>query len=409
MEPARRVLLVVGGGVAAYKACGLARELGRAGCRVRAVLTRAATEFVTPLSFEALTGEPAFHALFTPRLGPMEHIELARWAELMVVAPATADLMARLAHGLADDLATTTALAFTGPVLVAPAMNPAMWAHPATRANAGVLAGRGVVLAGPAAGETACGEEGPGRMLEPEDLAARALGLLARAGAAGPLAGRRVLITTGPTREFLDPARFLSNPSTGRMGFRLAEAFRAAGARVALVRGPTGLAPPPVDEDVPVVSAADMHAAVMARFAGSDVFVAAAAVADWTPRVRSDVKEAKSPGPLAVELVRTRDILADCGAARRPDQVLVGFAAETDGVIAKGDAKRVRKRCDLLVANRIGAEGTGFGGERDEAAVLGEGEALPAGLGVWTKEELAREVVRRVAALLAGRAGAPAV
>ena len=391
-----KILLVVGGGVAAFKACELAREFGRRGHRVRVVMTPAATRFVTPLSFEALTGEPAYSDLWEARDGPMEHIDLARWADRVVVAPATADLLARITLGLGNDLATTALLANDRPTWVAPAMNPVMWAQPAVQAHVATLEARGVRRVGPVAGETACGEVGAGRMVEPEAIADAVL-----AAGEGPLAGRRVLITAGPTREHLDPARFLSNPSTGRMGFEVARAFRAAGATVTLVLGPTSLPPPPVDELVEVVTAAEMASAVAARRAESDVVVASAAVADWTPAAPAEQKQAKVEGPMTLELVRTEDILASCVGERREGQLIVGFAAESHDVLARGRAKLERKGVDLLVANQIGAPGTGFGGTGNRAAILAAGEPDPPALAEVSKADLARDLVEVVAARLA--------
>lgn len=394
------VLLVVSGGIAAYKSCQLARDLGRAGHRVRAVLTPGATRFVTAQSFEALTGEPAYVELWRPREGPMEHIDLARWADLVVCAPATADLLARMTQGMANDLATTTLLAYDGPVLVAPAMNPTMFSHPATQENLARLRERGVLVIGPASGDTACGEEGPGRMVEPAEIAARVEELVGAGD--GPLTGRHVLLTAGPTREHLDPARYLSNPSTGTMGLEIARAARRAGARVTLVRGPMTAPAEPGVEEVRVTSAAEMYEAVMARVGEADVFVGAAAVADWTPREVSAEKEAKAGETRAIEMVRTRDILAEVAAGRRPGQVLVGFAAETSDVVARGEAKRARKGVDLLVANRIGAPGTGFGSRGNQAAILEEGAPAPAGLEELSKAALAEALVARIVARLLG-------
>lgn len=391
-----KFLLVVGGGIAAFKSCELARELGRRGHEVRVVMTPAATRFVTPLSFEALTGEPAYVDLWEARDGPMEHIDLARWADRVVVAPATSDLLARMALGLGNDLATTLLLANDRPTWVVPAMNPVMWSQPALQEHLRVLAARGVRQVGPAAGDTACGEIGAGRMSEPCEIADAVT-----AGMAGPLEGVQVLITAGPTREHLDPARFLSNPSTGRMGFEVARAARAAGASVVLVVGPTSLAPPEVDELVKVVTAAEMAAAVAARREAADVLVASAAVADWTPAQPADQKQAKLEGPMTLELIRTEDILAAAVDARRPGQVIVGFAAESHDVLARGRAKLERKGVDLLVANQIGAPGTGFGGTENRAAILVAGEPDPAELQEVSKAELARDLV---AALVTRRA-----
>ncbi len=406
------VLLIVTGGIAAYKAAALTRLLVTSGYRVRVVMTEAGAKFVTPLTFEALTGEPCFGSLWEPRLGSMEHIDLARWADLVVVAPATADFLARMAAGMGDELATTLLLAAEVPVLVAPAMNPSMWAHAATRENMAKLEARGVARIGPGSGDTACREPGEGRMAEPEailEAVARRLspgaGAATEAGAARPapagrdLAGRRVLITGGPTREFLDPARFLSNPSTGRMAFALAEEARDRGAAVTLVLGPVEASPPVGVRVVPVVSAAEMHAAVMGEVGTADVFVAAAAVADWTPRVVSPEKEPKSEGPISVELVRTRDILAEVAAGRRAGLVVVGFAAQTGDVLGLGLAKMRRKGADLMLVNEIGREGTGFGAEATRAALLEAGRPLPE-LVSRPKRELAKELFDRVAARL---------
>ncbi|ROR34476.1 bifunctional phosphopantothenoylcysteine decarboxylase/phosphopantothenate--cysteine ligase CoaBC [Inmirania thermothiophila] len=386
----RRIVLGVSGGVAAYKAAELARELVRAGAEVDAVLTRGATAFVTPLLFQAVTGRPAREALLDPQAeAGMGHIELARRADLVLVAPATAHLLARLAHGLADDLLTTLCLATRAPLALAPAMNAAMWAHPATQDNVARLRARGAHVLGPAEGALACGEEGPGRMLEPAEIAAAVQGLLER----GPLAGLRVLVTAGPTREAIDPVRYISNRSSGRMGYAVAQACREAGAEVVLVSGPTALAPPPGVRLVRVESAAEMLAAVEAEVDACAIFIAAAAVADYRPAETAPAKIKKRAQRLGLELVRNPDILATV-ARRRPRPFVVGFAAETEAVEANARAKLAAKGLDLVAANRVGP-GIGFDREDNELTLIWEDGAEP--LGRASKLELARRLVARIA------------
>jgi phosphopantothenoylcysteine decarboxylase/phosphopantothenate--cysteine ligase len=367
----RRVVVGVGGGIAAYKACELVRELGRAGAEVRVAMTEAARQFVTPLTFQALCGHPVLTDYFDPaQEGNFGHLDLARWAELFIIAPATADLIARIRAGLGDNAVTTSLLAFRGPVLLAPAMNVAMWENEQTQENLAALLSKPRFRAvGPGSGMLACGDVGAGRLADVGHIVSAAAGCLAQ----GALAGRRVLITAGPTREYLDPVRFISNPSTGKMGLALAQAARALGAQVTVVLGPVG----PVDRTglaiVDVVSAEDMAREVLARVEQVDCFIASAAVSDWKPQARASQKVKKGEGPETLTLVRTPDVLAEAsqrvaGRARRP--ALVGFAAETERVVEYARSKLERKGLDAIVANDVTAPGAGFGVETNRVTVL---------------------------------------
>jgi phosphopantothenoylcysteine decarboxylase/phosphopantothenate--cysteine ligase len=367
----RRVIVGVGGGIAAYKACELVRELGRAGAQVRVAMTEAARQFVTPLTFQALSGHPVLTDYFDPNQeGNFGHLDLARWAELFIVSPATADLMARIRAGLAGDAVTTSLLAFRGPVLLAPAMNVAMWENRQTQENvAALLADPRFALVGPGAGLLACGDVGSGRLAEVPDIVAAAAARLGK----GPLAGKRVLLTAGPTREFLDPVRFISNPSTGKMGLALAEAARALGAKVTVVLGPVGAVDRTGIEVVDVVSAEDMAREVLSRVEAADWFIASAAVSDWRPETRAPQKVKKGEQPESLKLVRTPDVLAEAsrkvsGASKRP--VLVGFAAETERVLEHAQQKLERKGLDAIVANDVTAPGAGFGTDTNQVTVL---------------------------------------
>ena len=395
----RRVVVGVGGGIAAYKACELVRELGRAGAEVRVAMTEAAQQFVTPLTFQALSGHPVLTNYFDPaQEGNFGHLDLARWAELYVVSPATADLIARIRAGLGGDAVTTSLLAFRGPVLLAPAMNVAMWDNERTQENvAALLATPRFHGVGPGSGLLACGDVGAGRLAEVRDIVAAAAGLFAP----GALTGRHVLLTAGPTREHLDPVRFISNPSTGKMGLALAHEARAQGARVTVVLGPVG----PVDrqglEVVDVVSADDMAREVLARVEGVDLFIATAAVSDWKPEQRAAHKVKKSEGPESLALVRTPDVLAEAsrrvaGQARRP--VLVGFAAETQRVVEYARDKLERKGLDAIVANDVSAPGAGFGVDTNEVTVLTRDGRQQAFAGA--KREVARDILGLVRGLL---------
>ncbi len=364
-----RVLLVIGGGVAAFKSLELIRRLRARGASVQAILTRAAEQFVTPLSASALSANRVRTDLFS--LGDeaqMGHIELSRSADLIVVAPATADFLAKMAQGHADDLASTTVLATDKRVLVAPAMNVRMWTHAATRRNVAQLKADGIVFVGPDDGEMACGEFGPGRMSEPEAIADAVAALL---GAGKPLRGKHVLVTAGPTHEPIDPVRFIANRSSGLQGYAIARAARAAGARVTLVSGPTALPRPEGVAFVQVETALEMLAAVASALP-ADVFVATAAVADWRVETAGAQKLKKSAkGPPTLSLVENPDILATVSQAlaNRPG-IVVGFAAETHDVVEYARRKLVSKACDWIVANDV-SEGAGvFGGAENEVFVI---------------------------------------
>jgi phosphopantothenoylcysteine decarboxylase/phosphopantothenate--cysteine ligase len=386
----KNILLGVTGGIAAYKAAELTRLLAGAGASVRVVMTRAATAFVAPLTFQALSGNPVhLELLDTAEESAMGHISLARWADLILVAPATADFIARLRAGLADDLLSTLCLAATVPVALAPAMNRAMWDHPATRENVARLEQRGVRILGPAAGEQACGEVGPGRMLEPAQISEAASELLG----GGLLAGLSILITAGPTREAIDPVRYISNRSSGKMGYALAEAASALGADVALVSGPTALPAPRVRELVRVESADDMYRAVMARAGTADVYIGAAAVADYAPVAQAPRKIKKSADEMTLSLRKTRDILASVAALeRRP--FTVGFAAETDRLEDYARGKLAAKSLDLVAANRVGP-GLGFDTDDNTLFVCWKGgETL---LPLAPKRTIAEQLLRLIA------------
>jgi len=381
-----RVLLGVTGGIAAYKAAELVRRLRERGADVQVVMTAGARQFVTPLTFQALSGRPVRTDLWDAAAeAAMGHIELARWAEQVLVAPATADFLAKLAHGRADDLLATLCLATGAPLAVAPAMNRLMWANAATQANVATLRARGIAILGPGAGDQACGETGPGRMLEPLEI----IDALWPAGAAvGVLAGRKVLVTAGPTRERIDPVRFITNRSSGKMGFAVAEAARLAGAEVVLVSGPVNVATPAGVRRVDVETAEQMLEAVRADLPGTDVFIAAAAVSDYRPVQPAAEKIKKTSDSLMLALSRTTDILATV-AAGSPRPFVVGFAAETQNVERNALAKLEGKRLDMIAANQVG----------DNLAFDCDDNALTV---YWPdgKRELARATKRRLAAEL---------
>ena len=386
------MLLGVSGGIAAYKAALVARLLKSAGAEVTVVLTEAATRFIGADTFAALTGEPAYTSLWE-RPGEVLHVRLAREADVAVVVPATANVLAKFAHGLADDLLTATLLEATCPLVVAPAMHSGMWEHPATQTNVAVLLDRGVLSVGPATGPLAHGDEGIGRLAEPEDVVAAVRGALAPRD----LAGRTVLITSGPTHEPIDPVRFLGNRSTGKMGAALAAEALGRGAAVTVVLGPGASVPPGV-EVVPVATAEEMRDSVLARFAEADAVVMAAAVADFRPKAIAEEKLKKDAGVPELLLEPTPDILAELGE-RRTNQVLVGFAAETEDLEQAGRRKLESKHLDLVAVNLVGRSGTGFGADTNEAMLLAaDGEDVP--LRRWTKRELAGAVMDRVAVLL---------
>lgn len=393
----RKILLGVCGGIAAYKSAVLVRRLQDAGAEVRVVLTANAARFVTATTFQALSGHPVRSSLWDEAAeAAMGHIELARWADVVLVAPASADTLARLAHGLADDLLATLCLASEAPLVVAPAMNRQMWAHPATQANLGLLRQRGVQVLGPAAGSQACGETGAGRMLEPEQLVAA----LSADGPVAQLSGLRVVVTAGPTHEDVDPVRFIGNRSSGRMGFAVAAEAVRAGAVVTLVAGPVALATPPGVRRVDVRSALQMRDAVDAALPGADLFIAAAAVADFRPAAVLGRKFHKGEGKLELELVENPDILAGVAAlpnGQRP--FVVGFAAETEDLETRAEAKRRRKGADLIAANLVGAD---LAFDRDDNALLLLWDGGRAELPTAPKALIARQLLACVAERMVG-------
>lgn len=383
----RRILLGVTGGIAAYKSAELVRRLRERGAEVQVVMSAAAREFVGAATFQALSGRAVRQDLWDPAAeAAMGHIELARWADLVLIAPASADFLARLAGGVADDLLTTLCLATEAPLAVAPAMNRVMWANAATQANVATLGTRQVQLWGPAEGEQACGEVGPGRMLEPADLADRVAALL---GVGGPLAGRRVLLTAGPTRERIDPVRFISNRSSGKMGFAVAQAARLAGADVTLVTGPVALATPAGVRRIDVESAAEMLAAVLAEVGAADIFISTAAVADYRPTQAADQKIKKTSDRLDLAMERTVDILGTVAQrGRRP--FVVGFAAETESVEHHARAKLLKKNLDMIAANEVGDRKV-FEQDHNSLIVLWRGGRRELAHG--TKQDLARSLI----------------
>ncbi len=394
----KRILLVIGGGIAAYKALELIRLFRKAGAAVTPVLTRAGAEFVTPLSASALAGEKVYTDLFDlTDEAEMGHIQLSRSADLIVVAPATADLLAKMAQGRADDLASTLLLATDTAVLAAPAMNVRMWDHPATRRNLAQVQADGVRLVGPDEGEMACGEYGPGRMAEPVAILAAAEAMLSQ----GPLSGKTVLVTSGPTHEPIDPVRYIANRSSGAQGTALAVALRDLGARVVFVTGPAEVPPPTGVDVIRVETARQMLEAVQAALP-ADAAVMAAAVADWrvANAAGSKLKKDGSGRTPALEFAENPDILATVSqmATGRP-RLVVGFAAETDDVVAHAVAKRARKRCDWIVANDV-SPGTGIMGGTENAVVLitADGQEAWPRMG---KDEVARRLARRIAEALA--------
>lgn len=391
------VVFGVTGGIAAYKAVEVVRRLAERGIDVRVVMTEHATRLVGPDTFRAVSGNPVAIRLFDAPGPPMEHISLARAADLVVVAPATANILAKMAHGLADDLLSTTLLATRAPLLVAPAMNREMYRHPATQENLRTLRERGVHVVGPESGSLACGEEGEGRMAEPARIVEEVLRIL---GSEGDLDGHRVLVTAGGTREPLDPVRFISNRSSGKMGYALAETAREMGAEVILVSGPTHLPAPRGVEMVMVETAEEMCREVLSRSDRCSVVVMAAAVADFTPARKSGEKiKREGREGLTVELVSTPDILAELCRKRRAGQVLVGFAAETGDLLERARKKLADKGVDLLVANDVSSPGSGFDSDLNRAVILfRDGRELE--LDLMPKRELAQRIWSAVAGLL---------
>ena len=411
----KRILLGVTGGIAAYKSADVVRRLREAGAEVQVAMTPAATAFVGPLTFQAVSGRPVRTELLDANAeAGMGHIELARWADLILLAPATADFLARLAHGMADDLLSTLCLATDRMIAVAPAMNRLMWQNSATQDNCRLLERRSVKIWGPGVGEQACGEIGAGRMLEPVELcnlvirqfnasdsepafASEPAGSKLALPSSHDLQGLTVLLTAGPTREALDPVRFISNRSTGKMGFAVAEAAAAAGARVTLVSGPVSLQTPPGVGRIDVESAVEMREAVIERAHQADIFIATAAVADYRAAEPAERKLKKTREELTLELVRNPDILAEVAALRSHRPFTVGFAAETHDVVHYAEDKRRRKNLDMIAANRVGVAGSGFESEQNQLQVLWEGgeQALPLADKTLLGQQLVALIARR--------------
>lgn len=390
----KRILLGVTGGIAAYKACELTRRVKDRGAEVRVVMTRAATEFVSPLTFQALSGEPVGVTLLDPAAeAAMGHIELARWADAILIAPASADIIARMAHGLADDLLSTVVLASAAPTAVAPSMNQQMYANQATQANLTTLAARGVKVFGPGSGAQACGDVGAGRLLEVNELLAHLENLLTPQ----LLKGKRVLLNAGPTLEDIDPVRFIGNRSSGQMGFALARAASQLGAQVTLVSGPVALATPTGVTRIDVRSAQQMHLAMCQALPGNDLIIAVAAVADYTPAHPACEKIKRGPQPLALELIPNPDILAAIGHTEGRGYV-VGFAAETQDLEANARGKLARKRIDAIAANWIGRTGLGIDASANALTLIDAERSID--FPAQAKGELAMALMRELASRL---------
>ncbi len=395
----KTVVLGITGSIAAYKACEIASRLVELGASVIPVLTRSARELVGPATLEAITGNRVLLEMFEPLQNPeIEHIAVARRADLFLIAPATANILAKAAHGIADDWLSTTLLATRAPLLFAPAMNTLMYSHPATQANIALLAARGAAFVGPGTGRLACGDEGPGRLADiPYILEAAAMAITRDKD----LAGRRVLITSGANHEPIDPVRFIGNASSGRMGRALALEALCRGARVCLIAGPSDVALPDAAEVISVRTAAEMHDAVMERLDQYDILIGAAAVADYRSAAVEQAK-IKRTGPLTLSLVPNADIIAEAAGRRRPGQIIAGFAAETENVPENAAAKLAAKGLDLILANRVGGADCAIGAEDSEAWLIRAGHA-PQSLGRASKSDIARRLVDAAAGMLPGR------
>ncbi|WP_413665903.1 bifunctional phosphopantothenoylcysteine decarboxylase/phosphopantothenate--cysteine ligase CoaBC [Microbulbifer sp. EKSA008] len=391
----KRILLGISGGIAAYKSADLVRRLKERGADVRVVMSAGAQEFVQPLTFQALSANPVHTDLLDPSAeAAMGHIELAKWADLILIAPASAQVMAKLAAGMADDLLTTLCLASEAPLALAPAMNQAMWRHAATSANAQTLKERGVIFWGPGAGSQACGDVGPGRMLEPENLAEHTESLFHTSHS---LQGRKVVITAGPTREAIDPVRFLSNHSSGKMGFALAAAAQSAGAEVTLIAGPVNLDTPPKVNRIDVISAQDMYEAAKSAADHCDIFISAAAVADFRPAQVAEQKIKKKDGQDddAIALIKNPDIVAAIATRTELRPFTIGFAAETEQVLAHAQSKLQRKNLDMIIANDVSQSDSGFNSDHNAVTVIdadGQSRLAPA-----LKTDLARQLIELIA------------
>ncbi|MBQ6594924.1 MAG: bifunctional phosphopantothenoylcysteine decarboxylase/phosphopantothenate--cysteine ligase CoaBC [Clostridia bacterium] len=390
----RHIVLGVSGGIAAYKACELTSRLVKRGASVRVILTESASTFVPPLTFQTLTGEKVFVGRFAPEDG-IAHISLAQWADAFLIAPATANCLAKLTAGIADDILTSTALAMTAPTVVAPAMNGNMWRSAATRENVERLSMRGVRFIGPASGHLACGDEDVGRMSEPDEIVSEMERLFSRKS---DLLGRRVLVTAGPTVEKIDPVRYITNRSSGKMGFAIAEAAADRGASVTLISGPVHLPVPNNVEYIGIGSSAELCEAVLEKAETADAVIQAAAPADYTPSDPAKQKIKKESDDLTLHLVKTRDIAAALGRKKRAGQVLVAFAAETENLLENARGKLERKNADLIVANDVTQPGAGFGTETNIIALITRTDV--AQLPLMSKREAAEAILDRVVCLL---------
>jgi phosphopantothenoylcysteine decarboxylase / phosphopantothenate---cysteine ligase len=398
----KKVALAISGGIAAYKAAEILRGLQRAGCTVRVAMTRRACEFIQPLTFRALSGSHVIVDDYTPdNPDPIAHITFSQTVDLFLVAPATANLLAKFANGVADDFVTSTYLASTAPVLVAPAMNTAMWQHPATRRNLEKLKADGVHIVDPDEGEMACGTFGPGRLSEPGIVVAAALEILRANEVLPDLAGEHLLLTVGSTREAIDPVRFLSNNSSGRMGFAIAEAARMRGARVTVIAGNTSAAVPPEMQLTRVNSAEEMREAVIHQLADASVFIGTAAVADYRPVARSKQKIKKGESSLTLQLERTPDILQEVSAARRDGLMVIGFAAESENVLSNAREKMRAKNLDAIVANDITRQGVGFDTATNEVTIISRDRKAPIHVPLMPKLNVANIILDEVVRLRA--------
>ncbi|WP_026692085.1 bifunctional phosphopantothenoylcysteine decarboxylase/phosphopantothenate--cysteine ligase CoaBC [Peribacillus kribbensis] len=388
----KKIVLCVTGGIAVYKAAALTSKLTQAGAEVRVMMSESAAKFVTPLTFQALSRNDVYTDTFDEKIPKkIAHIELADWADLILIAPATANIIGKIAGGIADDMITTTLLASEAPVWVAPAMNVHMYQHPAVQKNMKILSGYGYEFIEPSEGYLACGYVGKGRLEEPESIVEK---LIQFFSGSRPLTGKRILITAGPTRERIDPVRFISNRSTGKMGYAIAEEAQKLGAEVTLVSGPVSLIPPKHVNLISVESAEEMYQAVMANYEGADAVIKTAAVSDYRPKHYSPQKMKKMPGDEVIELERTKDILMELGA-RKGTKMLVGFAAETEHIEDYARSKLKRKNTDMIVANNVTAEGAGFGTDTNIVTIFtkeGEPKALP----LQSKSGVARDILNEV-------------
>lgn len=406
-----RIALGVSGGIAAYKAAEVLRGLQRAGCQVRVGMTQRACEFIQPLTFRALSGSPVIVDDYAPENpDPIAHITFSQTVDLFIVAPATANLIAKFANGIADDFLSSTYLAAKCPVLIAPAMNTTMWQHPATQRNIERLRNDGVHIIEPDAGEMACGTIGPGRLSEPERIVSAALDLLKLKQPSQDLKGERVLITAGATREEIDPVRFISNRSSGKMGFALAAAAISRGATVTLVAGLTTALPPDSRARlIPTTTADEMHRAVMEEMSKATVFIAAAAVADYKPVQRAASKIKKDQSSLTIELERTRDILQDVAASRRPGQLVIGFAAETEDILKNATKKLHGKNLDAIIANDVSRTDSGFDAPENAVTVITRESLRGLELPLMSKLETAHRILDVVVRLREERTAAAAI